>query len=93
MPFPEIMAMTAPPKLPVEIDSLLKLLNASDGAVASDTSLPEVSDEAAPDVSARVASEAQGVTAVEVPEIEISDDVENRFAAHIVRGMRKSRTG
>ena len=91
------MPMTAPPKLPVDIDSLLKLLNASDGVVASDTSLPEVSDEAGPEVPAHIAGAAQGATAVEVPAAvklpEISDDVENRFAAHIVRGMRKSRTG
>lgn len=89
--------MTAPPKLPVDIDLLLKLLNASDGPMAGDASLPEVSDEAGPEVPAHVAGAAQGATAVEVSvDVEvpdIADDVENRFAAHIVRGMRKSKTG
>jgi hypothetical protein len=86
--------MTSRPKLPpgpVGIELLLELLNASEGLAARDASPPKVSDSLELEALPPVASEAQSAEAVELPG-ETTDDGENRFAAHIVRGMSKSKS-
>ena len=94
------------PPDPVGIELLLELLNASEGLVARGSPPPELPheaqpDEARPDVAEPEAlpstAEAENAEAVELPAdvegpVEIADDLENRFAAHIVRGMWKSKT-
>jgi hypothetical protein len=95
--------MSSQPKLPpgpVGIELLLELLNASEGLIERDASPPDLSDGAAPEVLPPVTAGAQRAEAVEVPDdiadgepfVETIDDLENRFAAHIVRGMSKSKT-
>jgi hypothetical protein len=62
---------------------------------------PEVSHRAKPEALLSIAVEAPAAEAAEVPTdisdfeapVEIADDLENRFAAHIVRAMTKSKTG
>jgi hypothetical protein len=97
--FAEI-SMTSQSKLPpapVGIELLLELLNASDGLVARDASPPDAPAPAEPETMP-VTAEAEHAEAVEATAdvetpVEPTDDVENRFAAHIVRGMSKSKTG
>lgn len=91
-------SMTSPSKLPpgpVGIELLLELLNASEALVVRGASPP---DAAEPHNLPPAATEAEPAEAVEVAAKaatpgEPIEDVENRFAAHIVRGMSKSKTG
>jgi hypothetical protein len=93
--------MTSQSKLPpgpVGIELLLELLNASEGLATRGSSPPDVSDPAEPQTLPPVTAEAEPAEAVDVTAeaatpVEPIDDVENRFAAHIVRGMSKSKTG
>jgi hypothetical protein len=101
--------MSSQPKLPpdpVGIELLLELLNASEGLVARGSPPPEASDAATPNaaepgVLPSAVDEVHGAETAEVPAdiadvevpVEIADEPENRFAAHIVRGMSKSKTG
>ena len=86
------------PPAPVGIELLLELLNASEGLAARGASPPDVPDAAEPQMLPPAATEAEPAEAVDVTAkaatpVEPIDDVENRFAAHIVRGMSKSKTG
>jgi hypothetical protein len=76
------------------------LLNASEGLVARDALPPEVLDVAEqgacrrsrPRLNAQKPLKCLATSlTVELP-VELADDLENRFAAHIVRGMSKSKT-
>jgi hypothetical protein len=94
--------MTSQSKLPpgpVGIELLLELLNASEGQAASGQSPADVPDAAEephnlpPAATMAEPAEAVDVTAKVATPVEPIDDVENRYAAHIVRGMSKSKTG
>jgi hypothetical protein len=90
---------------PIEIQQLLELLNASDRDEPQQNEAPApVHSGALHENSPTPFSKAEEVlaaTAEEVPtevpqrasETAVSDDAENRFAAHIVHGMSKLKGG
>jgi hypothetical protein len=91
-------SQSKPPPDPVGIELLLELLNASEGLAARGASPPDAPDAAEPPTLPPVTAEAEpsdaaDVTAEVSTPVEPIDDVENRFAAHIVRGMSKSKAG
>ena len=89
-----------PPVGPMDMDLLLRLLNASEG-LDDRSALPSRTPDrldSGPLPPGASRAEPAGADSVDVSG-DITDvgnrvsDVENRFAAHIVRGMSKSKTG
>jgi hypothetical protein len=87
-----------------DLDALLELLNASEGVVDRDVPPSEVPEPLEPEplepeslqpnASEAEAQSADAVEAAVDTSADIkNDEIENRFAAHIVRGMSKSKSG
>jgi hypothetical protein len=76
---------------PTDMDQLLELLNASEGPPGREALPARVSDPLESEFLRLVAAESESANLVEVP-VETVDEAENRLAAHIVRGMSKSKS-
>ena len=80
---------------PVGIELLLELLNASEGVVARRSLTPGGAATQTVEAVDLPADIADVETPADLDEVEVptneADDAENRFAAHIVRGMSKSK--
>jgi len=75
---------------PSEIAKLLELLNASEERVETAGHASQAPDE--PEVPIPVTTQPVSSDPVALPD-DPSDEVENRFAAHIVQGMSKLKRG
>jgi hypothetical protein len=75
---------------PSEIAKLLELLNASEGREETASLASQAQDE--PEFSIPATTQPVSSDPVGLPD-DPSDEVENRFAAHIVQGMSKLKSG
>jgi hypothetical protein len=77
----------------MDMDLLLRLLNASEGLDDRGAFPPRTPDPLDSEPLPPVVSVAEPAGTDPVDDSGATTDVENRFAAHIVRGMSKSKAG